>query len=503
MSRVSLIEKLYIDHKSAFEFDFDKLTNGVPMASVLSQTDLGDMHYIATSAKYSGRARKKFQYIDAIMNRRGFRRKFAGTNRLIYDFLDVPTFVAKVGFDRAGASDAPREYKNQHYIKPFCNKIFEVDYTGNTCFVEKVNPITSVYEFQSVADDIFNMLLTNIIGKYILDDIGTEKYMNYGIRHLSNGCTFGPVLIDFPYLYKLDGNKLICKRPVVGRDGRLYECGGDIDYDAGFNNIKCCKCGKLYSAMDLAQDDTNVLVVYGGTTKGGCNMRTRIVEKNNGKIKTIIDTGNVSPIINNKIKTCSFADFDDVNEYEVSDVIIDKRKRVEVRNEVYSKMQRKLYDKQILNKDYSESSEEAITVNDNNTISFSIPNHIAPTVLNINRNNIEHTPIVVTSVDGCKVMEEGVVPEIKINENINKEMEEEEKNGSTSTDSIGIADNSSDNSLSANEEYIDKFNHDILVYVKETIEKDKNSNKQIVSEDSPASQKAIDELIEKWRKHNV
>ena len=54
--------------------------------------------------------------MDDIMNRRGFRRKFAGTNRLIYDFLDCPTFIAKVGFDRIGSTDANREFSGNSWL---------------------------------------------------------------------------------------------------------------------------------------------------------------------------------------------------------------------------------------------------------------------------------------------------------------------------------------------------------------------------------------------------
>ena len=68
--------------------------------------------------------------------------------------------------------------------------------------------------------------------------------MNFGIRE-----GFGPVLLDFPYVYKLDGEKLFCNRPTP--DGEF--CGGVIDYDAGFNGLYCTKCGAMYKAKELEE----------------------------------------------------------------------------------------------------------------------------------------------------------------------------------------------------------------------------------------------------------
>ena len=90
-------------------------------------------------------------------------------------------------------------------------------------------------------------------GKYVLDDIGVTKFMNYGIR---NG--FGPVILDYPYAYELDGKKLICNKSIKTPYG-MVPCGGEIDYDSGLNNLVCCKCGRTYSARELAKDDSNVL----------------------------------------------------------------------------------------------------------------------------------------------------------------------------------------------------------------------------------------------------
>lgn len=286
MSRVSLIEQLYVKRKSALEFSYDALW-APPIRSILSQEDINELYRIATSLRYNANIEKKYELIDAIMQRRGFRKAHAGTNRVVYNFLEMPTFVAKVAIDRVGMEDSPAEYKNQEYFKPFCCKIFEVDQTGVIAFVERVNPITSLEEFLSVSDDIFNMMLTKIIGKYVIDDLGTEKFMNYGLRCNANGHTFGPVIIDFPYAYELDGAKLICRKAISSPLGQV-PCGGEIDYDVGFNHLVCTKCGRTYSALDLKKNNKNILIMYGDDKKGDIKMRARIVD-GNGKV--IMDSG--------------------------------------------------------------------------------------------------------------------------------------------------------------------------------------------------------------------
>lgn len=68
----------------------------------------------------------------------------------------------------------------------------------------------------------------------------------------------GPVLLDFPYVFKLDGNKLYCTTKIIENGGR--PCGGVIDYDDGFNNLKCTKCGRLYLATELKKEDSLIIL---------------------------------------------------------------------------------------------------------------------------------------------------------------------------------------------------------------------------------------------------
>jgi hypothetical protein len=294
VSRVSLLEQLYTPKKkSALEFDYDKLW-APPIRCLLSQQDINELYKIATSLRNNGDIEKKYELIDAIMKPRGFRRGNRGTNRVVYNFLEDTSFCMKIALDRVGIKDSPAEFKNQEFFKPFCCKIFEVDPTGVISCIERVNPISSLEEFMSISDDVFNMMVTKIIGKYVVDDLGTEKFMNYGIRYNSNGVAFGPVVIDYPYAYELDGAKLYCTKPIQTSMG-IIPCHGEIDYDAGMNHLKCTKCGKPYTARELAKNDANVIKFYSDEQKGvQRTMRARIVRKSDNTI--LYDSGRTSNV---------------------------------------------------------------------------------------------------------------------------------------------------------------------------------------------------------------
>ena len=342
MSRVSLIEQLYTPKKkSALEFNYDALW-APPIRFFLSQQDINELYKIATSLKYNDNIEKKYELIDAVMRPRGFKRGNCGTNRVVYNFLEDTSFCMKIALDRVGINDSPREYKNQEFFKPFCCKIFEVDPTGVIACVERVNPISSLEEFTSIADDVFNMMVTKIIGKYVVDDLGTEKFMNYGIRYNSNGIAFGPVVLDYPYAYELDGAKLHCTKPIqIGN--REFACGGEIDYDAGLNNLVCCKCGKHYSARELAKDDSNVLKFYSDDSQ--CRIRARIVRADGTIIK---DSGRSSKLYMTKEEYEEGTRLFEVENFEPRRVEKTIKKKYtpikKLREQYYTELQTKAYE---------------------------------------------------------------------------------------------------------------------------------------------------------------
>lgn len=73
----------------------------------------------------------------------------------------------------------------------------------------------------------------------------------------------GPVLLDYPYCYKLDGKKLFCSQ---FNSISNTICDGEIDYDIGFNHLVCTKCGRIYYASDLRDNSSdNKIIIKGGT----------------------------------------------------------------------------------------------------------------------------------------------------------------------------------------------------------------------------------------------
>lgn len=348
MSRVSTLEKLKIKKKSALEFHFEELW-APPIMTLFTPQDIQELIRIATSVRYNGNINKKYELIDAVMKQRGFRKLAAGTNRVVYRFLEDARFVAKVAVDRVGMKDSPAEFRNQMFFQPFCCRVFEVDPSGVIAFVERVNPISSLEEFFSVKDDAFNMMITKIIGKYVVDDLGSETYMNFGVRQDSNGHTFGPVIIDFPYVYELDGAKLKCQSMRIDPyTGRQEVCNGDIDYNPGFNGLSCKKCGRSYKARDLSKGNATVKFIDTSVEKAlikqlQYQMRVRIID--NGKV--VMDSGRESRryLTEEEYEMINSVNIKAGDEIEVGKTVYKKKqKQREYRDQYYTALQKQYFD---------------------------------------------------------------------------------------------------------------------------------------------------------------
>lgn len=264
MIKSKVLQLLYGGTTTVEDFHYEQLV-APPLSSFLSPYDIEQLRETATSIKLSGDVNTKYMIIDSIMRSRGFVRLAGGTNRLVYRHLEYTPIVVKVAMDREGIKNNPDEYRTQHYIKPFCAKPFEVSPCGTVGLFERVERITSRYEFASIAEDVYNMITTVLVGKYVLEDFGTKFMYNWGIRR-----GFGPVLLDFPDIYELDGSKITCLAQLD--DGTI--CGGEIDYDEGFNFLHCTKCGTQYRARELAkkQKPNNGVLTLAGT-KGEVKMK--------------------------------------------------------------------------------------------------------------------------------------------------------------------------------------------------------------------------------------
>lgn len=248
-TRNYILDRLKSRTVSVEEFNFDAL-QAPPLAMFLTPADIQEITSIALSLKLSARPDERYKLIDQVMNRRGMIRFLSGTNRASYRHPEFPNILFKVATDAVGIKDNPAEFYNQQFLKPFVPKMFEVSPGGAVAIEEKVEPITSREEFLSVADDIFELITEWLVGEYVLADFGTKFFMNYGIRK-----GFGCVILDFPYVYKLDGNKLFCNKP--DHSSPTGKCEGIIDYDAGYNFLRCTKCGATYKAKELERKIKN------------------------------------------------------------------------------------------------------------------------------------------------------------------------------------------------------------------------------------------------------
>lgn len=223
---------------------FENIFPPCGILNLITIEDIIQLNQIAKSKKLSSRPVEKLNMIKEIMGRRGFRRLSSGTNRIVFKYMEDQSFVIKVAYDSVGLSDNLNELYNQELIKPFCAKVFEVSPCGTVGMFERVRAIKNREEFQSIAYDVFDIIVNEFVGKYVLADIGTKFFMNWGVRQ-----GMFPVILDFPYIYELDGSKIYCNRPDPLSPYGF--CGGDIDYDEGFNHLVCTKCGKTFLASEL------------------------------------------------------------------------------------------------------------------------------------------------------------------------------------------------------------------------------------------------------------
>lgn len=272
----AILNMMYRGTTTIEDFNWDAMTT-VPILYLMTPQDIDYIKNLILSPRYSGNNKYKMEKIDEIMHLRGFSRFAGGTNRLVYIHPSAPNAVFKVAIDSVGINDNPAEFRNQNFLKPYCCKVFECTPCGTIASFEKVDRITTFEEFYSIADDYYYIIVNVILGKYVMDDIGIDYFMNIGIRV---GCH--PVLLDFPYLFELDGRKLECCN--VLDDGRI--CGGEIDYDGGFNKLICKKCGRVFRARDLAKPPKEGGILL--RQKGGRRMKLEITR--GGKVIKTYDT---------------------------------------------------------------------------------------------------------------------------------------------------------------------------------------------------------------------
>ena len=301
MAKVDILDIMKTKMRTPPEFKFDSLQIP-PMHYFLSDQDVEALHYIATSVKLSSNIKLKYKMIDDIMRPRGFKRFSAGTNRVVYSYYENTSFLAKIAVDKVGMQDNPAEFRNQFLLQPDVTKMFYISPFGTVGFAERVLPVKNKTEFREIASDVFDMLVHRILGKYVVEDIGTKYFMNYGVR-----AGYGPVLLDYPYVYKLDGKKLFCTA-ILPETNML--CDGEIDYDEGFNNLICTRCGRKYLACDLRDESSDSKLI---NIKGGNTMKVTVKYGN----KTIHETLSTDDVMQRRMTESKKAETNSVMKVRV------------------------------------------------------------------------------------------------------------------------------------------------------------------------------------------
>ena len=242
-----------------------------PISQYLGEEEIRMLYTLATDSQYKSVSRtSKFDVYDAILGGRGFKRFHLGTNRIVYKHTLDDSFLLKIGLDDIGIHDNIAEFKNQNYLKPMCTKVFDVTPCGTVGLVERVQPFTSHDDFVRSAKEVFAVIQNILRNKYIMEDIGTNFFMNWGYRK-----NFGPVVLDFPYVYVARADRFTCI--VNDKDNPEKQCGGHIDYDAGYNQLVCSKCGQRYAAKDLGSEIMYYVKKRKVCMRGASNMQEKSV----------------------------------------------------------------------------------------------------------------------------------------------------------------------------------------------------------------------------------
>lgn len=228
------------------EFDYGGLTRP-PIHSYLPFNVINQIKNLVHDPKLMARPSQKYKLMNDILRPIGFRHLASGTNRRTFYSIFDEGIVLKIALDSVGEEANLREYQTQYFIQPFCAKTFDVLPDGLIALSERVEPMKEEDYKNTWSSDIFDFIFQILNRGYIMEDVGGNFFKNWGVRF-----GFGPVILDYPYIYEINWHKLKCsKKDPITND----KCLGDLDYDysRGMSEIICTKCGARYSAKYLAK----------------------------------------------------------------------------------------------------------------------------------------------------------------------------------------------------------------------------------------------------------
>jgi len=153
-----------------------------------------------------------------------------GTNRLA---ILIDNYVFKIALDKWGIQDNLNEFTMSDELQPYVIKVYETNELILAC---EYITVISKEEFIEQKENL-QAILAILAESYLLGDVGTvpRNYLNWGYR--DNGDL---VILDFAYIYRINGDELLCSA-----------CGQFVEYDTNFHDLKCPKCNKKYTFIDL------------------------------------------------------------------------------------------------------------------------------------------------------------------------------------------------------------------------------------------------------------
>lgn len=239
------------------EFDWNSLVKP-PLYYYINEQAIYQLDRLSQDVKLMNNPTKRYRIMENILRPFGFKPLASGTNRRTFYSVYDESIILKIAFGKVGKQANLVEYNLQNFIKPFCPKIFQVHPSGVVSLIERVETMTERDYKEVWTEDVFDFIFQIFLKGYIMEDIGANFFKNWGVR-----TGFGPVILDFPYIFEVDWTKLKCVKedPYTGIicDGVL-----DYDYEHGMSEIICKKCGTRYSAKYLAKNKDQVLFLKGG-----------------------------------------------------------------------------------------------------------------------------------------------------------------------------------------------------------------------------------------------
>ena len=276
---------------------FDNL-NCKPINNYFTQQDVAYIRQLAMSPSMQSHRKEMYALLEELMSNRGFKLVGGGSNRRAYQHVVDNGVVAKIAIDSVGMENNMNDVYNQNILRPFCTKTFTVADNGTIALNEAVVPIKTIEEYRKYMDEIFDILYFKLRANDIaMDDIGVSRFKQWGLRE-----GFGPVILDYPTMYVADPSKRYCRAIHNG-----VICNGTIDYDEGFDHIRCNECGATYKAHELKLPDgetyQRLAQKVGLINEGVKKMAIKIINNETGKVEKEFITSATSNHIDPKKNT--------------------------------------------------------------------------------------------------------------------------------------------------------------------------------------------------------